>query len=365
MTLTIKEVTTSAEFDSIEQAWSILLSDLPHLSIFLSWKWLNLWWSTYATENDRLHIILVEEHGELIALAPFYIQNNNTFRFIGSGELEIEEVATEYFDIICAPEKSSEITTLLTKYINANFSAILQFEFNNYLEQSTIHMLTQELSKQFWHKTSMIGLRYRAKLPSNFVSFTKQCKPSLIKRVLRHKSKFTSTLAGDFTSYHKLEHLDEGLAILEKLHTQRWNDKKMSGAFSSRKFQQFHANFCRYAIEKEWLQLWILSANNEPICAIYGFQYQDTCYFYQSGVNTHFTPNISPGYLCHLLLIEKCIKRELCYYDFMKGSKVNSYKSKLANDTTPMFDSNLLKKSYCNVPQLVKWYLIKFKSFIK
>ena len=48
-----------------------------------------------------LHIILVYEGAELVALLPLYIQaHTRTCWFLGSGEPEDEEVASEYLDFI-------------------------------------------------------------------------------------------------------------------------------------------------------------------------------------------------------------------------------------------------------------------------
>jgi len=365
MSITIKEITNITAFNEIEYVWDDLLSQVTHLSFFMSWKWLNLWWKSYAGENDTLIILLIEDDGVVIAIAPFYFQNNSTLRFIGTGELESDEVATEYLDILCSLNFADKINIMLAEYIDSHLFKIKSIVFNNYLPNSTIYKLVTIIKGNFWINTVKVGVRYRAKLPSSQMAFKEQCSKSLIKRLRRHRNNFESSLAGEFLPCLSLSDLNEALFVLDKLHTQRWQDKNKQGAFSSPKFRSFHNEFCEYAFDKEWLQLWSLKAKGRVIATIYAIEYNSTCYFYQSGIDTYFKPNISPGYLSHLLLIETCINNRIDYYDFMKGSSKGSYKSNLSNEQFPMYETILLKKSLLNTPQILKVHVKEIVRLIK
>lgn len=352
MPFEIKEVSKNEDFNSLSVEWTTLITELPHISFFLTWEWLNTWWHTFATEHDQLNIILVKKDQKLIAIFPLYRQNKNTLRFIGTGEKEVDEVATEYLDIICSKELVIPVSKLLALHLK---TSKLNFVFNNYLEESTIELFITDLSSSHWHNTAICGVSYRAKLTRTLQTFTNQCSKSLIKRLSRAKKKFHLELNGKIESYHTPEKLNIGFEILKNLHSQRWQSKNKNGVFGSEQFLAFHKTFTQQAIKNNWLKIDIMYANNIAIAAIYSIEYKNSCYFYQSGVKDNFKPNISPGYLMHLLQIESAIEKELLYYDYMKGSIEKSYKSKLSNDKRFMYNTTLIKKSFKHTLTWVKW----------
>lgn len=360
MDLTFKEINSIEQFDQMEAEWTQLLEQCPHLSFFLSWKWLNLWWHTFATNNDTLKIIVVEQKNTIIALLPLYLQNKQTLRFIGTGEPEQDEVATEYIDLICLKHNTKSIIAPLADHI-LTISA-QSIEFNNYLESSDIALLINNLSNFHWENTALCGVRYWTDLTEGTKVIDEKLDQSLIKRLKRAKRKFENSLEGKVNYAANQKKFPAGFETLKNLHNKRWQGKDKSGAFSSDKFALFHDHFCQYAMKKGWLQLNILSVEQRPISAIYCIDYQSTTYFYQSGVDDMFKPNISPGYLIHLLQMEQSIKQKNSAYDFMKGEIQGSYKSKLSNQENNMYNTTLLKKTIINRFRMLILQLKKIKG---
>ena len=359
MPFEIKEISDVSDFDNLKAEWSALIDELPHISFFLSWEWLNTWWHTYSTPHDQLRIVVIEKNQKLVAIFPLYIQNMKTVRFIGTGEAEADEAATEYLDIICSKKLAFEVNRLLISHFK---ESKLTFIFNNYLADSTLEEFITTFSSSHWCNAAICGISYRAKLSNTLQELTDQCSKSLIKRLNRAKKKFYFELNGEIKSHSTTETINAGIDTLKKLHTQRWHNKNESGVFVSDKFLNFHHKFTQQAITNNWLTLKVMSVNNIAISAIYCIKHKETCYFYQSGVQDNFKPNISPGYLMHLIQIESAIKKELLYYDYMKGSIDNSYKAKLSNDTRYMYNTTLIKKSCKNTLTKVKWQMKQLRD---
>lgn len=365
MSIKIKKINTKLEFDLLMPVWDQLLCECSHLSFFLSWPWLNGWWQHYANNNDILNIIIIEENSALIAIIPFYLQENNILRFIGTGEKEIEEVASEYLDIICTLDNQKKISKIAANELIQNSQANIKITFDHYLPNSTVQFLIDQLRAVYWQQTTISGIRHWAELPKQISEYEQQCDQSLIKKLLRHKRKLMNTLQGDFINFNQAKNVDEGLNILTELHMKRWTDQGKSGAFISDKFKKFHQQFCYTAAEKNWLQLWILKSESTAIAAIYAIEFNNNCYFYQSGINSQFKPNLSPGFLSHFLLIEKCIARNITSYDFMKSKSEMSYKTSLSNFSDNMYQTTLLKKSYLNSIEMLKFVVIKQLKLVK
>jgi len=359
MSIKINKINTKVEFDLLMPVWEQLLSNCSHLSFFLSWSWLNGWWQHYANNNDSLNIIVIEENSAVIAIIPFYLQDNRVLRFIGTGEKEVEEVASEYLDIICTYENQKKISTIIANEIIQSYQGKIEITFNHYLPNSTVQLLIEQLKTAYWQKTSLSGIRHFAKLPPQKSDFEQQCDKSLLKRLLRHKRKLMNTLQGDFIHFNQAKNVDEGLHILTELHIKRWTEQGKPGAFVSDKFKRFHQQFCHRAAEKNWLQLWVLKSGDIAVAAIYAIEFNNSCYFYQSGINTQFKPNLSPGFLSHFLLMEKCIDKNIAVYDFMKSKSKTSYKTNLSNASCNMYHTTLLNKSCLNLIEMLKFVLIK------
>ncbi|WP_394171947.1 GNAT family N-acetyltransferase [Thalassotalea litorea] len=336
---------------------------LPHLSFFLDFNWLNIWWHTYAEPEDHLFIILLYDQNSLVAIAPFYIKDQ-TLRMLGTGESEHEEVASEYLDILCAPKHFQNVTNSLADtlmdclfssqnviqpYCQKPQQAVAHIILDNYLANSCLALFAKRMSKSFFHASRCVGTAYLCQLPATQEQYQQQLSPSFRKKLARHKNQWHNQLSGEFKAYRNFSNLDEGLNHLRSLHQKRWKQQGKPGVFSAQKFAEFHEKFMRLALRQNWLELWVLFARGQAISAIYAITYNETCYFYQSGLDTDFKPNLSPGFLSHFLLIEQCIKRQLSHYDFMKGAQERSYKQNFANISRDLFRSQLAIKKASNL----------------
>lgn len=357
MGLIVKEVNCIGDFDDLEIQWTALLDECNHLCFFLSWKWLNLWWHTFSLPSDKLKIFIIQEHDAILAIVPFYVQNNKVLRFIGTGEAEEDEVATEYLDIICHKKNSDIIIQELKKYILT--SSIKKMLFNNHLENSLINKLLKTIQPLYWHHSIVCGVRYSIDINANESPIETNIDQATLKRLQRAKRSFHNKLNGEILTFNSPEKVLEGFNALVNLHSLRWQSKHQQGVFSSKKFSLFHKSFCQYAAKKQWLKLHVLSANDQYISAIYCLSYQKKTHFYQSGIDDKFKPNVSPGLLMHLFEIENAIKNKEESYDFMKGKLHGSYKEKLSNQRTLMYNTSVLKKTSTNIIGMLKFFIQK------
>jgi CelD/BcsL family acetyltransferase involved in cellulose biosynthesis len=362
MAIEIIEIKKVAQFDKMEQEWTQHLSALKHLSFFMTWKWLNLWWHTFSTPSDSLKIILIKEQQELIAILPLYVKDKACIMFIGQGEKEQDEVSTEYIDIIAKKGLNSSTIQTIEKHLSE--STINHFVFQNYLPNSAISQLICKLNSNYWTNTYLAGKRYIANLNTELNSTLTQFNPSLIKRLLRAKRKAETKLDMQLVNHNTQESVKQGMKNLEKTHQLRWQSKNKLGVFNSELFKYFHQHFSQYALHHHWLELNTLVINNQDIATIYCINYGNKCYFYQSGIDTTFRPNISPGYLIHILQMEKSINKSILAYDFMKGSVSGSYKKKISNESCNMYTTKMVKKSLRNLFRVLIWKVKKLRMII-
>ena len=348
-------------FSALESEW-LRVEEESDISFFLSFRWLSLWWKHYSQTNDQLYIITIRsEEKQLLAIAPFYLQSQSILRFIGTGEDEHEEVATEYLDIICLKAHKASVLPIIAEELDNNLDKKVKFVFNNYLSGSNLATLLKQIKGQYWINSTKCGLRYQVKLTTDQANKDQLFSENLYKQIIRQERKFFNKLKGKIVKATDLASFNTLFESLIALHQDRWQQRGKPGAFSSSKFQQFHTDFCHSLLVQKKLQLWALAINTDLVSVIYAIDYKQTRYFYQIGVDTSYKPNISPGNLLHWQMIKDAENHRFCFYDFMKGGLVNSYKSRFANETTYMFNTALVRKSWLNAASLIKWQLKKIR----
>ena len=359
--LTNQVIRDPNDFFALESEWLRIEED-SDISFFLSFSWLSLWWKYYSQNIDQLYIITVRDEGkQLLAVAPFYLQSQSVLRFIGTGEDEHEEVVTEYLDIICLKSHKASVLPIIATELHNRLKQNIRCVFDNYLADSNLAELVKQFETYCWINNVKCGLRYQVKLPTGQENKGQLFSENLYKQILRQERKFFNKLKGKVVKATDLASFNTLFESLITLHQYRWQQKGKAGAFASSKFQQFHTNFCHSLLFQKKLQLWGLAVNTDLISVIYAIDHKKTRYFYQIGVDTLHNPNVSPGNLLHWQMIKDAENNGFCFYDFMKGSLNNSYKSKFANETTDMFNATVVKKKWSNIIYLLKWWLKKYR----
>ena len=351
--MNLKIITNTDDFFSLQHQWQQLVVDTPHLSFSTYWEWLSLWWEIYATADDQLYVICCYQQQQLIAIAPFYLKANSLY-FIGTGEPEHEEVASEYLDIICAASNSEKSAKVIAEEINGN-TAIQHCYFFNFLANSTITKLCQLIEAEFMQRPIIAGTRYLRSLATPMKNS---------KTLLRYEKKFKQ-LNGQIKSTASANELETHWQSFIDLHQMRWQKNGKPGVFSEQKFIKFHQRFSKIALQQHFLELYVMVIDDKPIAAFYGFRNQQTISFYQGGFDQAFSPNISPGKLLHFLLIDNFKDSNIKYYDFMKGAQKDSYKAQLSNHSEPMFNATLHRKNIYNLVYKLKWLAIAIKGLFK
>src|SRR4051794_23919497 len=86
------------EFDTLKEKWNALLSKSRSDTVFLRWEWMHTWWRHFG-RNRTLFLIGAESDGELVGLAPFYVDASGP---LGARCLRVcsDELSPDYLDLI-------------------------------------------------------------------------------------------------------------------------------------------------------------------------------------------------------------------------------------------------------------------------
>jgi len=239
-TINWNTITTIERLKKIKKPWEKLNKIANNDCFFTSPDWLLLWVEIFWQPKWKLHVIVAFRDKQLVLLVPFYIHyvnNTKTLRFLGTGEIEIEEISSEYLDILCIKGYQSESLKRLSKEIIL-FSHLFQsIKFEHFLDNSLISQLFHSLRNHFYSKNTNIGTRYLIKVSaSSWENYLNNLPIKSFKAKLQRSQKRFFNLEN--ASYRILHETSEILAIypeMVKLHQHSWSKKGKPGAFKTHK----------------------------------------------------------------------------------------------------------------------------------
>lgn len=348
--ISIRMVSSTEEFASLDSAWNSLLSRSSSDDFFLRWEWLFTWWKIFGLGPARLRILLVERGEELIGIAPFYVRperrygflTERTLLFLGSGEAEEEEIFSEYLDVICKVGEEEAVVRGLMEFIIAQGLCDTIRLFNILLSSKTLTILKQFCDDRRMPFNSEFKMESPyARLPSTWDDYLQSLSSSMRHEIRSDRRKLEKMGVIRMERTTRLEDFEDHFKELVKLHSTRWASKEMRGAFENPKFASFHQTVMPTLLKNGHLQLWFLSLSSKNIATCYNIQYNNKVYFYQTGLDFSAAPKISGGLVLKSYCIEDAIRSKQVEYDFMGGGGMKSYKGRWANDCRALGEIDL------------------------
>jgi CelD/BcsL family acetyltransferase involved in cellulose biosynthesis len=325
--LSVEIVRDAEVFGALREEWNALLAASAADTIFLTWEWLNTWWK-HLSGSRRLEILAVRSESKLIAVAPFTFRRLGLLpprlEFLGTGT-----VGSDYLDIVALRGRERESLEALAPHLErlrvrqrwdsvrtegslaSELGAALEGEGFRVFRTSTDTCPFISLAPRTWEDyLGSLGREHRY----NFRRRLRQLREESELRLERVSNE---------------ERRREAMAILFDLHERRWKDRGGSDAFPRRDVVRFHEEMSRLALDRGWLRLFVLWVSGEPAAALYGFRYQGTFSFYQSGFDPRFARR-SVGLVMMGLAIQSAFEEGAVEFDFLHGAE--GYKFLWARD---------------------------------
>lgn len=328
----IRLINRFAELEEYAPRWNSLLARSGSDSIFLTWQWLASWWDVFGGELT-LMVLVAEEHGELLGLAPLMIapfpgpggRHVRTLMFMGQGG----DTLAEFLDLIVLPERRAEVVHAFADELRGplrkRWDALL-------LQRVVTESPNLEL---FERRLAARGVtpRRRNEFPAPYLAL-----PSTLDALLSAKSgnfryqyqRSRKRLAAAGTAQLLLAgrdlRVDEALTVLAELNRERWQQAGTS--FRTDRYRRFHGTLATALQEQGWLWLGILELNGEPVAARYDFVYGGKVWCMQGGWKpTHESLNL--GTIMTGEVMGWAIDRGFREYDFLGGE--DHYKRRWAD----------------------------------
>lgn len=327
--LTIRQISTTEEFAAIKEDWNYLLNKSNAATIFLTWEWAFSWWEAFSNSDIHLYILLVMEDKKIIAIAPLFITKRVFFKLLRINEINFlgTKVANgEYLDfIIDSNYDNNKILTLIFNYLDKNTQHWDRFRLDDIPEKSpSLHCAaTIAKDRKYWFTIKEKSICPFVVLPESWNTMKSSLSKKMRKNLEYQHRRLQDRLGVTFSPYNKTT-IETDVNSFFALHKKLWNSRGQSGSLTDQKKQKFyHAIAVRFS-KKNWLKLWFLKAEDIPIAALFGFQYQKKFYYLQSGYDPLWS-KYSIAQVNLACIFENLISEGCSEFDFLRGTEPYKY----------------------------------------
>jgi len=315
----IQVIENLAGFEGLRGEWNELLDDSDSNCLFLTWEWLYTWWK-HLSGGRRLFIVTVRQGRELLAIAPLALRPPRWGRLVPYRSLEFlgtGAIGSDYLDSILRRREQRALQALAEYLANQDF--VLELAQLS-RESSFATQLAEHLRQRGWKL-------WKAKSDlCPFINLSGHTWASYLERLGptdRFQTRFKNLgrrFDMRFEQARSEEECRKFLEILIQLHQLRWQGKGSPGAFYTPSLLSFHEELSQIALGRGWLRLFVLWLDGRPAASLYGFMYERTFYFYQSGFDPQYAKH-SVGFVTMGLTVKSAIEEGAEEYDLLHGDE--------------------------------------------
>ncbi len=307
--ITTTTITTLEAFQQLQIAWNQMVVDPMN-----SFDWNFAWWKSFQS-TGALHIIKFEQDGEIIGIAPFFVDRwygVSRLRFIGSGK-----TCTDYVDLVCRPEHQDSLDDVLADYLRNSAIAVIELEGTR--QERLALKLKSLLQDDFRSDHRVIEPTWVMDLPDSWDAFMKSVKSSM-RRKLRKADKRLASGECELLSTADNLPLEEGFETFRDLHQLRFVSKGEPGVFSDQNFESFLKEVLPCLAEKGQAEIVLMKYHEQTIGAHFYLIAESGYQYYQSGYSPDHM-KLEPGHLMFTAMVKRAILRGDRTYDFLRGNE--------------------------------------------
>ena len=304
--------------------WQRLWSEQPGAPVFLHPIWARTWWRTFGKAR-RLRLLLVEEDGRAIALAPLFLERPlpgpGRLRIIGAG------ITSDYTDWLLPgdPERQARAVDAVFGYL-ARRGGWLTLELQGLQPDSRLFQHVERARDQGLLVRPRQGPHSPAVLVSGTWPEYLATRPNNLRKNIRWRHRRLAELGEVSFQHADAEAAKTAVDEAIHLHDLRWDGRDDVTLLSkkSARGRAFYRAVLPRMVREGVADLASLRLNNRAVATQIGFLIGGTYFAYQ----TAFDPSLSryaPSTLLLVHLLEQAWADGLRSFDFMTGSETYKY----------------------------------------
>jgi len=320
----ITQVETYNDFVALKEEWHNTLERCNH-RVFSTWEWLSTWWK-YFGNNKKLLLLLAQENGKILGIAPLMYSVQSTFG-LRMGKIEfIGTPESDYSEFILV-EKGQECVKQFIDYILASVT-----ESWDCIELAEIPETAGSLNhlKVLHNGTRVMQIQVSNECPyvpivNSFDDFFNKLSSKFRKNLRRSIRQLKERHVLEFRKHSGQRDLEDSMNTMFSLHQKRWITRGWPGVFGDPRVRDFHLEIARSFSRRGWMSISSLVADGIDIASLYGFNYKSRFYANLTGMDPAYE-KYGVGNLLYLNMLEDCFKEKLAEFDFMRGKEMYKYR---------------------------------------
>ncbi len=319
----VRVLTKEEDFSALQSTWQELFDSNPNNSPYQSWHWNFTWWKHFGA-SGALRLVLVEEDGRLIGIAPLFVARR--FRGLPLKHLAfIAHKRTDYLDFIVRPENEASFFRQLFEFLASGPRDWLFIELKDFRERSTnLLPLLRECARAFPALSlESVQLCVTVALTPSWDEFVATLGKRVRKDVGYDRRYLAKHLAVDLKIFESARADSAALDDLITIYRNRWQGKGATH-FDESASARFEREIAILFSEAGWYRLYLLFADQAPAAGLLGYVLHDKFY---ADVFAH-SPSYekySVGNVVLGMAIEDCIANHWTELDLSRGDEAYKY----------------------------------------
>ncbi|MCA9262359.1 MAG: GNAT family N-acetyltransferase [Planctomycetales bacterium] len=297
---------------------------------FRAWEWLAIWWKHYAAlPNNDLYVLAVyDDTQRIVGIVPWYRElrpsEGRILSFLGSGK-----ACTDYATVLCQPENQARVAEALAEWlVRANDEKtdatpdqwdLIELEGVAAADAAVTGMCAALESRGLTvHRRTGVPC-FRIDIRNGLEGYLQELSKGGRRR-LRKALRDLDDPQFQVTHYTTAAAIAEHWPTFKWLHQQRRHELGESGCFEYPPMGEFLRDAsCQLAATGQ-AELVVNWCEDKPIAAELIMFDSGSLYIYQSGLDPAYA-EISPGRMGMAHCLREAIKRDVQYYDLLRGAE--------------------------------------------
>ncbi|WNC72550.1 GNAT family N-acetyltransferase [Thalassotalea psychrophila] len=334
------------DLQTLQMQW-LELEAQSDCAFFLSWSWISSWLLCYQPKAKLIQI--KDEQQRTRGLAIITCGNSKRYGCIKfkhlfmhqTGDPLEDQIWIEYNGVLTHKHEHNEVINAFFHHIKSDLNsweeftigAITQTESNLYQQSSGLH-------KHIIWEAKSYGIDLKSMQKQN-LKYLEHLSKNTRYQITRSIKSFERNSSLTLTKADSREQALAMLKAIAPLHIARWGKGFENSGFDNPKFIAFHQQLISNSFDKNEIDLWKLSCDQQVIAYFYNYKYRNKVYFYLSALTKANHNKLKPGLVGHALCVQYYLDHNFDYYDFMGGSE--PYKASLATRKEDLYKVSFQK----------------------
>jgi CelD/BcsL family acetyltransferase involved in cellulose biosynthesis len=330
----VETISNYEAFLDLEPVWNNLVEAAGIDHPFLSHEWVRTKWECFG-EGKELHILLVKDGTEPIAIAPLMVSHG---RMYGLKVRQIESIGnihTQRFDFIVARSARQAYRAIWKHLLHEND----RWDVLQLCQLPAGSRTLEELSKLAAGDGFLTGLWHSGDspylpLPGTWESYMKSLNAKH-RANLRNRLKRLSRL-GEVAveTIESVEHVAGALTDGLRLEAAAWKRNAGTAICCRPELRLFYTKLAERVAKRGWLRLYFLTVDHRRIAFHYSVCWRDKLYLLKPGYDPAYAPYSPSNLLCNMVLHD-AFDRGLAEYDFLGAAE--PWKLEWTRETKPHY----------------------------